>query len=568
MSKKLLLHLLLLATSVTVAAEDLAKGYKDVGNGNPISASVFCADPTALVYDGRVYVYGSNDHQQFIANGKTGENNYGAIKSLVVFSSEDMVNWTFHGTIDVGKICSAWGWRFANSWAPSVTWREKEDGTAEFFLYFSNSGGGVGVLKADSPVGPWTSPLSRPLVDGDTPGVQPCTWAFDPGVVIDQDGTGWLTFGGGDPNAQGNTLLPGNCRIVKLKQRMTALDGKAVSLPAPYHFEASELNVLGGKYVYTYCTSWASRDDWNQYENRGNYASPSTCSMCYMVSDNPLDPDSWEYRGEYVANPGSFGFGWGNNHTHLEKFGNKYYVFYHSMMLEQAMNTGASGFRSIGVDEVRVNESTQTINKLTMTKSGTEVVRYMNPYQWQQAETMSTSGGVEYEDFTNITPSSSSNLGNDASGNLQVSMDAGDWTVVRKVDFGSLGAKSFTLRAKGSGTFEIRLGRKGAAPVVSLDFSSTDFEDHTISISSESLKGVRQMFFVFTKAENVKFDAWQFEENITDGIDTPKSVSQTPIRKYDLSGRMLPANASHKGIIIEQYVDEKGVRHQQKRIGY
>ncbi|MCR4853462.1 MAG: family 43 glycosylhydrolase [Prevotella sp.] len=562
---KALLQLLLLFASMNVAAQDLAKNYKDTGNGNPISASVFCADPTALVYDGRIYVYGSNDHQQYIANGKTGDNNYGAIKSIVVFSSDDMVNWTFHGTIDVGKICSSWGWRFANSWAPSVTWRQTADGTPEFFLYFSNSGGGVGVLKASSPTGPWTSPLSRPLIDGDSPGVKPCTWAFDPGVVIDQNGTGWLTFGGGDPNAQGNTLLPGNCRIVKLKERMTALDGAAVSLPAPYHFEASELNFFYGKYVYTYCTSWASRDDWNQYEKRGNQPSPSTCSMCYMVSDDPLNPDSWQYKGEYVANPGSFGFGWGNNHTHLEKFNGRYYVFYHSMVLEQDMNS-SGGFRSIGVDEVSVSESTQQIGKLTMTKTGTNPIKYMNPYQWQQAETMSTSGGVEYEDYTNIKKASSSNLGNDASENLQVSMNAGDWTTIRKVDFGNVGAKSFTLRARGSGTLEIRLGRRGAKPVARLEFSSADFEDHTISLDAEKVKDVRQVYFVFTEAEGVQFDAWKFEENTTVGINAIENGTQTTIRKYDLSGRLVPTDASHQGIIIEQYVDEQGVKHQRKRV--
>ena len=98
-------------TAVAVAAclqpkaQTLAPDYKGTSSNNPISACVFCADPTALEYNGRLYVYGSNDHQQFIANGKQGENTYGAIKSLVVFSTDDMVNWTFHGTIDVAKIC-------------------------------------------------------------------------------------------------------------------------------------------------------------------------------------------------------------------------------------------------------------------------------------------------------------------------------------------------------------------------------------------------------------------------------------------------------------------------------
>lgn len=169
----------------------MANAYKGVSNGNPISACVFCADPTALEFDGRVYVYGSNDSQQFLVNNKKGSNGYGAIKSLVVFSTDDMVNWTFHGTIDVGKLCTSWGWRFAASWAPSVTWREGANGKNEFFLYFANSGGSVGVLTANSPIGPWRSPLTRPLIDGDTPmlllatGYSTLVWSL---MIMEQDG--------------------------------------------------------------------------------------------------------------------------------------------------------------------------------------------------------------------------------------------------------------------------------------------------------------------------------------------------------------------------------------------
>ena len=173
-------HKLFLTAALTVAcmhmgAQTVAPDYKETSNNNPISANIFCADPTALEYNGRLYVYGSNDHQQFIANGKKGENNYSAIKSIVVFSTDDMVNWTFHGTIDVAKLCSTWvtnPWyqSFGVSWAPSVTWRTTADGTDEFFLYFCNSSHGVGVLTADSPIGPWKSPNKKLMITYDTPG--------------------------------------------------------------------------------------------------------------------------------------------------------------------------------------------------------------------------------------------------------------------------------------------------------------------------------------------------------------------------------------------------------------
>ena len=120
MFKKLFITAIFVTTWMQASAQTLEKEYKASSEGNPISPCVFCADPTAIDYNGRLYVYGTNDTQQYIKHGKTGGNGYGDIKSLVIFSTDDMVNWTFHGTIDVGKLCSTWGWRFAASWAPSV----------------------------------------------------------------------------------------------------------------------------------------------------------------------------------------------------------------------------------------------------------------------------------------------------------------------------------------------------------------------------------------------------------------------------------------------------------------
>ena len=65
---------------------------------NPLLDFHYIADPTAIEYNGRLYVYGTNDHQQYEAG--TASNTYEAINSLVVISTDDMVNWTYHGLID------------------------------------------------------------------------------------------------------------------------------------------------------------------------------------------------------------------------------------------------------------------------------------------------------------------------------------------------------------------------------------------------------------------------------------------------------------------------------------
>lgn len=548
-----------MAACIQTNAQTLASEYKGTSNNNPISPCVYCADPTALEYNGRLYVYGSNDHQQFIKNGKKGTNEYGDIKSFVVLSTDDMVNWTFHGTIDVAKLCTSWGGGFFRSWAPSVTWRHNETtGKDEFFLYFANWASNVGVLTADSPLGPWKSPLTKALVSGDTPGVSPCNWCFDPGVVIDENGTGWLSFGGGDPNNKGTDIQPNNAGIIKLKSSMTAVDGKAVKIPAPYHFEASELNVMNGKYVYTYCSNWANRSDadWNKYkQEKGiSVSKPETCTMCYMVSDNPMDPDSWVYKGVYGPHASA-----PNNHSHLQKFNGKYYHIYHDgslldgMKNAKATDANASTYRSICVDEVTVDEATQTINKATLTAKGVSGIRYLDPYQLLQAETMGNCGGVNYEDFTNIEKNTSiSALGNDASRNLQVKMKAGSWINQKRIDFGSTGADRFTLRAKGTGTLEIRFGAKSLKTVATVNFSSTTMEEQTIEIDASQFKGIKSVYFVATAANNFYVDAWQFTEQGATGIQNIRhQTSDVRHQTYDLSGRRVSDNQQHRGIIIK-----------------
>lgn len=63
-------------------------------DGNPLLDFMFTADPTAVEYKGRIYVYATNDHQQYEKVGKDGKNSYEHIRTLVMMSSDDMVNWT------------------------------------------------------------------------------------------------------------------------------------------------------------------------------------------------------------------------------------------------------------------------------------------------------------------------------------------------------------------------------------------------------------------------------------------------------------------------------------------
>ncbi len=66
------------------------------------------------------------------------------------------------------------------------------------------------------------------MIHYDTPGANAAgtNANFDPGVTIDDNGVGWISFGGLGPS----TIMPDAARIVKLKPSMTEVDGPAVKI--------------------------------------------------------------------------------------------------------------------------------------------------------------------------------------------------------------------------------------------------------------------------------------------------------------------------------------------------
>jgi arabinoxylan arabinofuranohydrolase len=190
----------------------------------------------------------------------------------------------------------------------------------------------------------------------------------------------------------------------------------------------------------------------------------------------------------------------------------------------------------------------------------------MNPYELQQAETMATCAGISYEDFTNIKKNGRvSNLGNDASENMQVKTAEGSWIQLRKVDFGTNGASAFTLRAKGEGTIEVRIGRRGAKASATVDISSSDMSDYTIDVDASKFNGQKNIFLFIASGTDIYLDAWQFTESQPDAIKTATSSKLVKHQSYDLQGRRLSDTSQHRGIVIEQYIDENGMKHSRKR---
>ncbi len=322
------------------------KAYKMPGENNPIVAHKYGADPAVLEYKDTLYVYTTNDMQQLeFTKGKI-DNGYNKITSLNVFSTKDMVNWTDCGEIKVaGKndLQGAALWA-SNSWAPAVAWKNI-NGKDKFFIYFADSGNGIGVLEGDSPTGPFIDPIKEPLISRKTPTCAKINWLFDPAVMVDEDGNGYLYFGGGhDPDKYEH---PMNARAAALAEDMVHIKGEPQVIDAPFLFEDSGINKIGDTCYYTYCTNWQDRKDSKDPDKM------PIAVIGYMTSKNPLGP--FEYKGYTLENPGTYFGSWGNNHHWIFSFRGKWYIAYHTQTLEKTVGHEKGGYRNIFINNFEVN---------------------------------------------------------------------------------------------------------------------------------------------------------------------------------------------------------------------
>ena len=481
MKQNILTALMLIMTASMLSAQTLADSTKmATGNHNPVLDHLFTADPTAVEHNGRLYVYGTNDTQQFDSVGVNGRNTYEKIRTLAMMSTDDMVNWTYHGLIPTGDIAP---WIIA-SWAPSVCKRTEADGKTHFYIYFSNSGYGVGVLTATSPVGPWTSPLTHSVVDAKTPGLGDCKVPFDPGVVCVDDTTAYLAFGAG-----------GHSRIARLGQDMTSFSSDIMTLPTAFLFEANELNYINGTYLYTYNMDWSEHQPWNYHG-----AAPKRCCMAYATSKTPLVTDSWRYEHDYCDNPGDYGMDYGNNHTHLHKYQGRWYLFNHSQDLMRQYGT-TGGFRSITVDEIEVDEQTLDIKKVTMTRQGVRQTHHLDPYQPTEAETTCATSNVSFE------PAAEPGNMLVGIGTRQVSVKDRSKAIIKvsSADF-ACGCHGIDVTAKGKGTIEMREDSPKGRRIARVGINSPMLKTVTAKAFAADVHDI----YIILSGKTLKVDRWQF----------------------------------------------------------
>jgi arabinoxylan arabinofuranohydrolase len=490
----------------------LRKNYTD---HNPLITHNFGADPWALVYEDRVYLYLTGDGLQYDEAGELKAEAYGLIRNLRMLSSADMVNWTDHGDIKIGGPEGLAPWANngeGNAWAPTAAYK-MSNGKARFFLYWADNSRGIGVLTATSPTGPWTDPLNRYLISRDTPtcSEQEVVWLFDPAVLVDTDGSAYLYFGGGTDGKP--AADPGTGRIVKLGSNMISLAEDPRPLTVPYLFEDSGINKIGDTYYYSYCTNWGTG---------GNTLGISPSQIAYMTGPTPYGP--FTFRSKILDSPTSLfsGTSGSNNHHSIFEFKGKWYIAYHTQTLEKGMKDAGvlpqelphpttgdlqadTRYRNPHIDEVTVN-SDGTIAQISGTMAGVAQVGRLDPYLVTEAETIGVMAGI------NVTEDA------DASSQAVTEIHSGDWLACYGVDFGSSGAKQFFCRVKvpqtSLGAIPIRIDSLDGpiAGYVSLKLAEGeaggDYSELTVDLL-QPITGVHDLIFVFY-GEGWTFDQWRF----------------------------------------------------------
>lgn len=424
---------------------------------NPIITQKYTADPNAMVWNGRVYVYCSRDDN----NGEGYD-----IVDYTLISSDDMVNWTDHGEVFKVPRDASWANR---AYAPGCVPRNDK-----FYLYFPDGGSSIGVAVADKPEGPFKDALGKAIVNKSMPNCN-VEWLFDPAAFVDDDGQAYLYFGGG-----GST--PGtNLRVIKLNDDMISTNGTAVTISAPRSFEAAFMHKNNGIYYFSYST------DFNG----------SSARIDYMTSDNPMT--GFDYKGIILDNPTVNGKNinlGNNNHASVVKFQDNWYVFYHERKLSNQVYK-----RSVSVDLAQFN-SDGTMKKTTCTNDGPPQIKSLNPFDTVQAETINLQSGIK----TDVCSEG---------GIMVTSISNGDYIRVKGVDFGE-GAEKFEVRAASNssgGTIELRLGNQTGTLVGTCDITGTGGWTtwKTFQCDVSDCTGNKDLYLVFKgSGEPYRLNWWCF----------------------------------------------------------
>lgn len=308
----------------------------------PLVTHIYTADPSAHLFDGKIYIYPSHDIESNVPQDDEG--GHFDMKDYHILSMDSIGGEVKDNgvALDIKDI----PWVGRQLWAPDAAYAN-----GKYYLYFPAKDKKdvfrIGVATSSSPAGPFKAE-SEPIKG---------SYSIDPAVFTDTDGKSYMYFGGiwggqlqrwstGTYESNGSktdlqkdeepAISPRVARMSKdmLKfdepvKEVSIVDQQGQPLLGKDHdrrfFEAAWMHKVNGKYYFSYSTG-------------------DTHFIAYATGDSPYGP--FTYQG-VILNPV---IGWTNHHSIIEIQG-KWYLFYHDSVL----SGGKTHLRTVKVTELTHN---------------------------------------------------------------------------------------------------------------------------------------------------------------------------------------------------------------------
>ena len=382
---------------------------------NPIIRDQFTADPTARVFNNKVYLYPSHD----IVPPAGQRQDWFCMEDYHVFSSENLTDWTDHGVI-VTQNKVPWVRPDSYSmWAPDCIERN-----GKYYFYFPSApkdgrGFGVGVAIADRPEGPF---ICEPEPIKGINGIDPC-------VLQASDGNAYIFWGAG--------------RCAKLKPNMKELADDTPKEKVKFRdreFEMYGVNCLKGLPSRQAEGPFAFEANGNYYLTYP-YVRENTEVLGYAMSKNPMGP--YEYKG--LIMPEHENGCWTNHHSIINYKG-QWYLFYH----QNAFSPRDDKRRSVQIDKLFFNPD-GTIKEVKKTMRGVGVNKATEKIEIDRYSTASSDVTTSLIDTVNTFRGYQASL-----------PKKGSWLHYADVDFSPITDAYLIVNAKAGGNTEFCVREKNA----------------------------------------------------------------------------------------------------------
>lgn len=299
---------------------------KPVKQNEPLITHIYTADPSAHVFEDKIYIYPSHDLDHDEPSNDNGDQykmeDY-HILSLNGFNS----SCTDHGEALHMKDIP---WVSKQMWAPDAAYKNNT-----YYLYFpARDREGkfrIGAATGSNPAGPF-----KPQPD-----YIPGSFSIDPAVFVDDDGKAYIYFGGlwggqlekwqtgtylPDAKEPAATMPAIGPRVAELNDDM--LTFKAASQEVTIIDEGGSPILAGDEDRRYFEGPWMHKYNGYYYLS---YSTGTTHYLVYAISKNPKGP--FVYKGRILEPV----IGWTTHHS-IVQFQGKWYLFYHDSSLSGGVN--------------------------------------------------------------------------------------------------------------------------------------------------------------------------------------------------------------------------------------